>query len=399
MHLDPYMMSFVSSVLVILAIVAIVRRLKQPYVVGYLVAGILLGPHVLGVVEDQQMMTRFGEIGVVFLLFFIGMEVSPRQLVENWRVSVIGTLFQIIASVGLIALIGWWLEWPTARIVLLGFVISLSSTAVVLNMLQERGELKARVGQDALAILLAQDLAIIPMLIIIGMMGGAKLETHTIWLQVIGGIGALGILFWLTRGRRFHLPFAKYLRADHELQVFAALAICLGLALVSGLLQLSTALGAFMAGMMVGAARETDWIHHRLEPFRIIFVAVFFISIGMLVNLDFVVEHLGNIALIVIAVFLSNTFINVITFKLLGDDWPHSLYAGAILAQIGEFSFVLAAVAFKSGLVTDYAYQTTVAVIALTLLLCPFWAGLFRYLVRNHYDADQSQAVVKLNSA
>ena len=140
--------------------------------------------------------------------------------------------------------------------------------------------------------------------------------------------------------------------------------------------QLSASLGAFLAGMLIGAARDTEWVSDRLEPFRVVFVALFFISIGLLVRLDFVVAHIVLVASLTVAVLVGNTTINALIFRALGDPWRYSVYAGAHLAQIGEFSFVLAAVGVGEALITSFEYQLVIAVISATLILSPAWIAL-----------------------
>lgn len=381
MHLDPSLPVLVSVLFGILIIGFILRKLHQPHVVGYLLAGILLGPYVFGVMQDKELVGRLGAIGVVLLLFFIGMEVSPKRLVSSWRVAVIGTLFQILISILCVWLLGEWLDWPINRSILLGFVISLSSTAVVLKILQEWKELDTAVGQNVLGVLLVQDLAIIPMLIIIGFLGGDKPSMLNISMQIAGGIFMIFFMGWLFIKDSIHLPLAKWLKDDHEMQVFTALMICFGFALITGLLELSTALGAFAAGMLISSAKETQWVHHSLEPFRVVFVALFFVSIGMLVDVSFIIEHWLQISLMVIAVFFTNTFINAAVIRMLDDSWRDSLYAGALLSQIGEFSFVLAAVGLQAGIINQYGYQMAIAVIAISLLLSPAWISFIKKLV------------------
>jgi CPA2 family monovalent cation:H+ antiporter-2 len=224
-------------------------------------------------------------------------------------------------------------------------------------------------------------MAIIPMLIVIGMMSGTELDGQQIILQIIGGLLMIALIAYLMRKETIHLPLARLLNGDHEMQIFAALAICFGLSLITGLFGLSTALGAFVAGMLVGAARETQWVHTSLEPFRVIFVALFFVSIGMLVDLHFIKEHWFHIGILVIAVIITNTFINAVIIRMLGDSWPDSIYSGALLSQIGEFSFVLAAVGMQSNLITSYGYQLTVTVIALSLVMSPAWIATSRKLL------------------
>lgn len=382
MHLDPIMLNVVGATLVILFTGWMVRILNQPHVMGYLLAGVIIGPFGLGLLDDQALLARLGEFGVVLLLFFAGMEVSPRKLASRWRIAFFGTLIQICASLGVIWLIGQALGWPTSRIVLLGFVVSLSSTAVVINYLREIREIDTKIGQDVLAVLLAQDVAMIPMLIILGILGGGAVDPNTLTLQSIGAVLILGLMAWVSVYTRIRLPLGRLIRQDHELQVFTAFSMCLGLALITGLFGLSTALGAFVAGMLVGAARETGWVHKRLEPFRVVFVAVFFVSIGLLVDIAFLVEHFMVVITLLAAVFITNACINATIFRVLGDSLRNSIYAGVILAQIGEFSFVLAAVGYQSNLISEYGYQVSVAVIALSLLLSPTLISVTRRVQR-----------------
>jgi CPA2 family monovalent cation:H+ antiporter-2 len=373
MHIDPIMPWLAGIAFAILLIGLISQMFRQPQVVGYLLAGIVLGPHVLGVITDKALLEHLGAIGVVLLLFFVGMEISPSRLVANWKVAVLGTGMQILISLGCIWLLGIWLDWALNRIVLLGFVISLSSTGVVLKLLQDWRELDTEVGQDVLGVLLVQDLAVAPMLLILGFLGGTPPSIGLITLQILGGVLIASLMVWVLSQGELTLPFSRLLQHDHEIQVFAALVICFGVALLTGLLGLSTALGAFVAGILVTAARETQRLHYSLEPFRVVFVALFFVSVGMLVDLRFLRTHWLPISFLVLTVLLTNTLINAVILRLLGDAWRHCLYAGAMLAQIGEFSFVLAAVGAQAGIITDFSYQATLAVIALTLLLSPAW--------------------------
>ncbi|MFT5658738.1 MAG: CPA2 family monovalent cation:H+ antiporter-2 [Gammaproteobacteria bacterium] len=373
MHLDPTLLSLVYTIAVVLTIGLVLQLLKQPQVLGYLLAGIAIGPFGLALFTDVEVATRLGSYGVVLLLFFVGMEVAPKQLAAGWRIAVIGTLAQVAMSVAIVVPIGLWLDWTIERTVLLGFVISLSSTAVIIKLLSDSGEIKVKIGQDVLSILLVQDLVIIPMLIVIGLMGGTAPSVETIAIQIIVAIVLLLVLALAIAKKIPQLPYSKLIRQNHELQVFAALLICMGFSLLTGLAQLSTALGAFVAGILVTATRETQWVHKALEPFQVIFIALFFVSIGLLVDLNFIAERIPQLVALVSLVLVSNTLLNGAILHLLGYHWRESLYAGAILAQIGEFAFVLAAVGLNGNLINEIGYQYTIATITLSLLLSPFW--------------------------
>jgi len=382
MHLDPSLPTLVAIITVVLLIGLTLQLIRQPQVIGYLLAGVAIGPFGFALLTDIEFASRLGAFGVVLLLFFVGMEVAPRQLLSVWRVAVVGTLVQVTLSVAMVLPLGLWLDWPLQRVVLLGFVTSLSSTAVIIKLLRDSGEINHKEGQDVLGILLVQDLVIIPMLIIIGLIGGQTLSWSELGVQIAAAIAIVAILVWALSRKTLHIPFAHLVKGNHELQVFAALLICLGLSLLTGMAHLSTALGAFAAGILVTAARETQWVHHALEPFRVIFVALFFVSVGLLVDVPFITSHSIQLALLLIVVLVGNTLLNGLILRFLGYPWREGFYAGAMLAQIGEFSFVLAAVGLSSGIIHEVAYQYTIAVIALSLVVSPLWILAVRRILK-----------------
>ena len=376
MHMDPFLPQAVGAIFFILLLGFILKFFRQPHVVAYLIAGIFIGPWGFGLVTDIDSISRLGTAGVVLLLFFVGMETDIHKLVENWKLIIFGTLMQIILSVGCVWLLGIWFDWSLARIVLIGFVISLSSTAIVIKLLQDNGMLSSSLGQSALGILLAQDLAIIPMLIIIGLLGAGNIDNVQLVKQGVGTLLAVALFAFVITRKQVHLPLSKWLKGDHELQLFAALGICFGLAMLTAWFELSTALGAFIAGMLVGAAKETLWVHRTLDSFRVLFVALFFVSVGMLLDISFLISHWQQTAILVMAALITNIFINAIILQLSKFSWKESLYAGVLLSQIGEFSFVLAAVGHQASIINEYGYQLALCVISLSLLTSPIWIGL-----------------------
>lgn len=375
MHIDPALPIVVGAILAILLIGFAMRALRQPQIVGYLVAGLIVGPHGLGWLDDPDTIGRIGGIGLIVLLFFVGMEASPRSLLSRWQVAIFGVILQVAATIGIVWAIALFYDWTLSQILIFGFVISLSSTAVVLKLLKDWGELSTQTGQNVLVVLLAQDMALVPMIIAINVMGGGEVTTAELVAQLAGAVALIGIAAWVFTRDHVKLPFAAQLKADHELQVFAALVLCFGLALISGELGLSTALGAFVAGLVVSSARETDWVHGALEPFRVVFVAAFFVSVGMLIDVDYVRQNLMQVALLVVVIVVVNTLLNAVILRVLGSSWRRAGYAGALLSQIGEFSFILAALAHTSGIMPDGDHRLVVAVIAISLLLSPAWIG------------------------
>lgn len=373
MHMDPVMPQAVGAILSILVTGFILRLLRQPHVVAYLLAGVVIGPWGLSLVSDSALIGRLGALGVVLLLFFVGMETDPRKLIAHWKTSIFGTLLQILLSIAAVWLVGYFYGWTTVRILLFGFVISLSSTAIVIKLLQEKGLLNSRIGQSVLGITLAQDLAVIPMLVILGMLGSDELDTAHLAKQAVGTIAA-GLLFVLIFKRdKIVLPLSKIIKEDKELQLFAALTICFGLAFMSAWFDLSTALGAFIAGMLVGSAKETEWVHQTLDSFKVLFVAVFFVSVGMLLDVDFLIKHWVLAGMLLLAVLITNTFVNALVLRMASYKWKESIFAGLLLSQIGEFSFVLTAVGYQSSIINNFGYQLSLCVISLSLLVSPLW--------------------------
>lgn len=380
---DSGLFSFVILGLVIVLLGSILQYFKQPYVIAYILAGVLLGEHCFALITDEGLITSMGEFGLILLLFFIGMEINLPDLLKNWKIATYGTIYQIIGCVLLTSLIGFVFDWPINRIIVIGFVISLSSSAVIIKLLQDTNESQSSIGQHVISILLMQDILIVPMIIITNYLGGNSPDFQAVLLQIIGGIIIIGGMIWVMRNKDFSLPFSNRFEDDHEMQVFVAFFMCFGFALVTALFGLSAALGAFVGGMIVRAARSTEWFHDSLHSFRVVFVAIFFVSIGMLIDLGFLLGHWQMIGTVLLAVYIGNQVINTLVFRYFGSSKAESLYGGALLAQIGELSFLLISTAFTAHIISDYAYQLTIIVISLTLLLSPFWiAFVKRFLVK-----------------
>ncbi|MFT7213753.1 MAG: CPA2 family monovalent cation:H+ antiporter-2 [Granulosicoccus sp.] len=378
MHLDPTLVIVVGVSFAVIAVGLVLDYLKQPLVITYLLVGIVLGPGVFGLVQDAAYLGPLGSMGLVFLLFFVGMEIRPVELIKSWRVAVIGTLLQVLGSCLAVWAIGWYFDWTLARIVLLGFVVSLSSTAIVVKMLQDSGELSTDLGQDVLGILLVQDLVIVPMMIILGLLGGEQVGYADLVIQIVAAIVIVVLVIWVLRHPGFTIPGARFLKDNHELEVFGALAICLGFAFITGSVGLSSVLGAFVAGICVSAAKETQWFHESLQPFHVLLVACFFLSVGLMLDLQFVLERWHEIVFLVAAVFFTNILINASIMRVLGLTWKQSFYGGSMLSQIGEFSFVLAAIGFAGGIINEEGYQLVVATIVFSLIFSPLLIGMMR---------------------
>ena len=232
-QIDPFFSKFVILFLTIILTGFLFRVLKQPTLLSYIIVGLLLGPNGFKVITDDNILTILGSLGLVLLLFFIGMEISLPRLITNWRVSVIGTILQVIVTILALFIAGKYFNWEIKRIVFLGFVLSLSSTAVIVKLLDEKGEINSYIGQVVLGILLVQDILIVPMLIVIGYMGGEVPGNAEVIKQLIGGLFIIGLIFLILIKKEIRLPFRKYIIVDHELQVFVAFAFCFGFSAIT----------------------------------------------------------------------------------------------------------------------------------------------------------------------
>ncbi|MCA9403595.1 MAG: cation:proton antiporter [Candidatus Omnitrophica bacterium] len=378
MTMDYNLLTVLSVFLAVFGGGLFFTRLKQPVLIAYLLTGVVLGPHGLGIITNAETVTWLGNIGVVMLMFFLGMDIQLPKLLTNWKVCIVGTFLQIAASVLAVFAVGSWLDWPTNRIVLLGFVISLSSTSVILRLLQHAGHTESKVGHDAIGISITQDLAVIPMLVVLSFLRGEDFNAALCIRQLIGTALVLGVIYKIYTAKKFSLPLGSLLRDDEEMQLFASLSICFGAALITAYLGLSTAIGAFVAGMIVQTAKETHWVSGRLSSFKVFLMALFFLSVGMLIDMAFVRAHIPELLLLTGIALVTNTFINAGILRVLGRSKAESLYGGALLAQISEFSFVLAAIGRQSGIISPYSYNMTIALISITLMVSPWWAAWFR---------------------
>lgn len=379
---NPNILLFVLIGLVVIFLGALLRHYKQPYVVAYILAGVLLGKHGFKIITNTELIDGLGEFGLILILFFIGMEINLPNFIKKWKVAVFGTILQILASILIVTLIGYFFNWQFNRIIILGFVISLSSSAVIIKLLQDNNESSSELGENIISILLMQDILIVPMLIATNYLGGSKPETSEIILQAVGGILLIIGIVWILKEQEITIPFSKSFEKDHELQVFFAFSLCFGCAVMTSLFGLSAALGAFVAGMVVNSAKSTQWFHDSLNSFRIIFVALFFVSIGMLIDAKFFLIHWKIICILIFTIYLSNTFINAFILQYFEKNWKRSIYGGAMLAQIGELSFVLISTAYFANVITEFTYQLTIIITALTLLMSPFWIVLTKKVLK-----------------
>lgn len=370
---NPQFFTELLCLLLVATGVAIVfEKLRLPAILGFLLAGVIIGPQGLGILSDGERIRLLAEFGVVLLMLTIGLEFSFDRLRGMQHIAIIGGTLQIFLSIALSVLFAWWQKWTFYEGFFLGSVIALSSTAIVLKYLIDHGEIDTPHGRIAVSILIFQDLAVVPLMIFLSAFG-----------QSMGSVGtALGLAFlktiFLLAGAfifsRFLLPkilFRVAVIRNREIFFLFSVVVCLGMAWVSGALGLSMAIGALLAGFMFANTNFSHQLIGDIIPFRHLFVSIFFVSLGLLFDLRF---FLANIPL-VLSVLSLVLFVNfvIMTFIIIAFGFPPrvAMVTGIMLSQIGEFSFILIEMARGSGHINHEFYQVLLSTAFLSMLITP----------------------------
>ncbi len=356
-----------------IGVILLCHKVNAPAIVGFLITGVLAGPHGLGLVHAVEEVEVLAEIGVIMLLFVIGMELSFDQLSRLKKVLLVGGGGQVGLTIGATYGVGIAFGLPDAQALFIGFLVALSSTAIVLTLLQERAEIDTPHGRISLSILIFQDLIIVPMMLMVPLLaGGGDEGSDTVWMmfaKMVGVFAAVTLLAKVVAPRLF--PMVVRTRS-RELFLLTTLTLCFAVGWLTSAAGLSLALGAFMAGIIVA---ESDYSHHALEgilPFRDVFTNLFFVSVGMLLNLSYFFAHLPLVLGITLAIFALKAFASGGAALMLGYPVGTAMLTGLALAQVGEFSFVLAGVGRGHGLLTDEEYQLFLAASVATMAATPF---------------------------
>ncbi len=351
----------------------VAHRLRQPVILGYLVIGVAVGPHALGWVGDLKMIEAAATIGVALLMFTLGLEISLAQLREVGKLGLWGGFIQVTATFGLGLLVGVILfQWPFSQAALFGLIISLSSTAVCLKILMERGELTSVQGRIMMALLIFQDISVVAMVLIMPLLGGVAGNVPLALALAVGKV-VLFIGMTIVAGR-WVLPWLMGsiggVRA-RELFLLTVLVLCLGAAIGTQIFGLSIVFGAFLVGLVL---RETRFVHQALAeitPLRDIFATLFFVSLGMLLDPFFLVENWAWVAIIVGVIIILKLLVIFSLVRLFGRSTRIAFLTGAGLFQIGEFSFILAQGGINNGIISGHFYSVILASAIITMLLTP----------------------------
>lgn len=355
------------------------HRLKQPVVLGYILAGVILGPHTpwLPGIDNEQTIRTLSQLGIIFLMFSLGLEFNLRKLHDVGATAFIGATLAIFMMAGAGFSLGRAFGWSTMDCVFLGAILSISSTTIIIKALSELGLKKEKFAELIFGILIVEDiLAIIMIALLSGFATTGSFSSYDIAVTVAKLVSFLGIL--LVAGLIVVPRLLNYVARfkSDEMLLISVLGLCFGVSLLSVQLEYSVALGAFLIGAIIAEARQIFRIETLLEPIRDMFSAVFFVSIGLLIEPALIVKYAGPIFIITGVVIFGQMFSCTLGTFIAGHDRRVALRVGMGLAQIGEFSFIIASLGLTLKVTSGFIYPIAVAVSAITTLTAP-------YLIRN----------------
>jgi CPA2 family monovalent cation:H+ antiporter-2 len=357
----------VSAVLVF-----ILGRLNIPSIVGFLIAGVILGPHGFGIIKDMHEIEIFAEIGVILLLFTIGIEFSLQRLLKMKKIVLAGGGSYVLFAIGVTAAVFYLMIEQLNESIFFGFLIALSSTAIVMKMLAEKGESDSPHGRVMIGVLIFQDLCVVPLMLLTPALSGDAIDIMDIALQMAkaGAIVAAVLLSarWIVPGLLHQVVHTK----SRELFVIVIILLCIGIALLTSKMGLSLALGAFIAGLIISESEYAHQATSDILPFKDSFIGLFFVSVGMLMNIGYMSDHFLKIVIAVSLIFILKAVIGVVSSLLIKTPLRTSIHAGIGLAQVGEFSFVLAVAGRSAGIITEEFYQIFLSSSVVTMMMTPF---------------------------
>ena len=354
-------------------VVYLFHRLRQPAIVGFLASGVLMGPHGLSLIADVHQVELLAEIGVVLLLFTIGLEFSISKLNQMRQLVLGGGSLQVLGTILLIGGGAWLLGLPPAQAVFFGFLLALSSTAIVLKILMNRGEIDSPQGRFAVGILIFQDLCVVPLMLLTPVLSGKEATSAVAILLVLGKVAlTVTLIFSLSRLVVPRLLFEVVKMRSPEVFIISIILICLGTAWATSQIGLSLALGAFLAGMVIAESEYSHQVLTNILPLRDGFISLFFISVGMLMDVRTLLNHPLEVAGTLSAILIVKTVVVVGSVLVLGYPLRVAVLVGCALAQVGEFSFVLSRVGWEWGLITPQLNQYFLSASVISLLLTPF---------------------------
>jgi len=379
-------LNFFHQLIIILGfsipVIYIFNKIKLPSIIGFLITGIIIGPFGLKLIDDTAGIQFLAEIGVAFLLFTIGIEIQLSRFLKNLSEILLTGGLQLLCTFIVGMAIGLTIQLSVSQSIFIGFILVHSSSALILKILKDRSDENAPQGRISIGVILFQDVMVVPMMLLIPFLAGGN--GPDAWMIIWKLIKSILIIVVILVAARYIIPrvLERLVTMNmRDVLVIASVVIAMGIAGITESLGLSLAIGAFLAGL---ALSDTDFTHQiisDINPFRDVFLSVFFVSFGMILNLDFLRANIGYIIPISLMIILIKATIVFGLVKLMKYPLRIALLSGVLLSQIGEFSFVLASQGFKSKIISNDIYQTFIGASVLTFIVTPLLVSLVYYLL------------------
>ena len=379
--MDETLLKDISLVLAFsIFVLLLCYRFKIPEIAGFLITGIIAGPFILGIFSSTAEIESLADIGIVLLLFTIGIEFSLKKLMELKKLFLVGGTIQVALTFLAAFIASGAIGVPYNTAILAGFAISLSSTAIVLRLLRDRDDVDSPHGRIIIGILIFQDIASVLMMLAVQLMSGTSMSViDSVPLMIIEAIGVVVLVIgavWLVPGALKRIARTR----SQEMFMLSIVAILLAMAALTSSIGLSLALGAFLAGLVISESQYSHQALGSILPFRYVFTSFFFISIGMLLDVPFLIANIGPIVMAVIAVIVLKSMMGGATALIMKYPIRTAVLTGIAVSQVGEFSFIILKLGADNGLMSESLYQFLLAVSILTMALTPFLIG-FSYRV------------------
>jgi len=379
----PFLKEIITILGLSVLVIYVFKRIKLPAILGFLATGILFGPNGLGLAGRGSEIEMLSEIGVILLLFIIGLEFSLKNLMSIKKVVFIGGGLQVLLTIGATAGVVLIFDFTPVEAMMMGFLFALSSTAIVLKLLQERGAMRTSYGRFALGVLIFQDIIVVPMILLIPILSGQSSNVwYSLGMMALKAILVVGLVFVLARYLVPRLLHEIAKTRSRELFLITIIVICFAVAFFTSLMGLSLALGAFMAGLCISESEYSHQATGLIIPFREIFTSFFFVSIGMLLDLNFLIQNLPFVLLLTIGAALLKFGVLIVAAKALKYPMQTALLVGFSLFQVGEFAFILSRTGMEYGLISPLTNQYFLSISILTMAATPFliqlgerWSG------------------------
>ena len=372
----PTMIQDLALMLVVAGVVTLIfKRLKQPLVLGYIVAGFLVSPHMplTASVADTENIHLWADIGVMFLLFSLGLDFSFKKILKMGASPIISTITIIFCMSMLGVLAGQLFNWPRMDCIFLGGMLAMSSTTIIYKAFDDLGLRQQQFAGMVMSVLILEDILAIVMMVMLSAIASGNNPDGG---QMLGSVMKIGffLVLWLVVGI-FAIPlFLRKVRKliNDEVMLVVAIGMCCAMAVFSTKVGFSSAFGAFIMGSILAETVEAEHIEKLVEPVKNLFGAIFFVSVGMLVDLDILVEYAFPIIALVLTILIGQSIFGSLSFMLGGESLKSAMRCGFSMAQIGEFSFIIASLGLSLGVISDYLYPVVVAVSVITTFLTPY---------------------------